>query len=137
MSSDNDDLPVESRYDDGALMNLTSEERQWGMFCHLSSLLGLVFSAGILCFVGPLVCWLVKKDTSKFVDVHGKESLNFQINILIYTLIAWAITLATCGFAFPILFVPLIYGIVMPIIAGLKANEGKPYEYPYTFRLIK
>jgi uncharacterized Tic20 family protein len=113
----------------------TAEDRQWAMFCHLSALLGLLVAG--LTFIGPLVCWLVKKDQSKFVDYHGKESLNFQINILIYTLIAVAITVVTCGFGFPLIFVPLLYGIIMPIIAGLKANEGNYYEYPATIRLIK
>ncbi len=113
---------------------LTGEEKQWGMFCHLSALLGLAI--GGFTFVGPLVCWLVKKDTSRFVDFHGKESLNFQLNILIYYLAAMAITLVTCV-AFPLPLAVLVYGIVMPIIAGLKANEGKEYEYPATIRIIK
>src|SRR5215472_10802541 len=64
---------------------LTSEEKTWAMLCHLSTLLS--YFAGGLTFIGPLVCWLMKKDSSKFVDYHGKESLNFQLNILIYTLI--------------------------------------------------
>jgi hypothetical protein len=122
-------LPEESE------IALTADDRQWAMFCHLSALLGLL--VGGLTFVGPLVCWLMKKDQSKFVDYHGKEALNFQLNILVYTLIAFGITVATCGFAFPVIFVPLIYGIVMPIIAGMKANEGKYYEYPATLRVIK
>ncbi len=105
------------------------------MYCHLSALLGLL--VGGVTFIGPLLCWLVKKDTSKFVDYHGKESLNFQLNILIYYVIAVAITIASCGFAFPLIFVPVVYGVVMPVIAGLKANEGNFYEYPATFRMIK
>ena len=113
----------------------SADDRQWGMFCHLSALLGLL--VGGLTFIGPLVCWLVKKDQSKFVDYHGKESVNFQLNILVYTVIALGLTLVTCGLAFPVLFVPLICGIVMPIIAGMKANEGKYYEYPATLRVIK
>jgi uncharacterized Tic20 family protein len=118
---------------------LTQDEKTWGMLCHLSALLG--WFAGGLTFLGPLICWLVKKDTSKFVDYHGKEALNFQLNILIYSLIAAVITIPlvflTCGIALPLLFVPIIYGTIMPIIAGLKANEGQLYEYPATFRLIK
>jgi uncharacterized Tic20 family protein len=114
---------------------LTQEEKQWGMFCHLSALLGLL--VGGLTFVGPLVCWLLKKDTSPFVDYNGKESLNFQINILIYTLISIPIAIVTCGFGAVLTIAILIYGIVMPIIAGLKANNGEKYQYPYTFRLIK
>jgi uncharacterized Tic20 family protein len=118
---------------------LTADENQWAMFCHLSALLGLL--AGGLTFIGPLICWLVKRDMSKFVDYHGKESLNFQLNILIYYLILIAITIATCGIAaigtVPILIALGVYAIVMPIVAGLKANEGDYYEYPLTFRMIK
>jgi hypothetical protein len=30
-----------------------------------------------------------------------------------------------------------IFWLVMTIIAALKANEGLPYRYPFTVRLIK
>jgi uncharacterized Tic20 family protein len=133
-----DSLPAEPR-DLGTPMALTAEDRQWGMVAHLSALLGLL--AGFMTFLGPLIVWLVKKDESKFVDYHGKESLNFQLNILIYTLILVAATVVTCGFGVfvtvPLFGALAVYAIVMPIIAGLKANEGKLYEYPLTFRMIK
>ncbi len=118
---------------------LDGEVRQWAMFCHLSALLGLL--AGGLTFLGPLICWLVKKDSSPFVDYHGKEALNFHLNILVYSIVLVGITAASCGFAglvtLPLLGALAIYAIVMPIIAGLKANEGAYYEYPLTFRMIK
>ena len=50
-------------------LETTPEERQWGMFCHLSALLGMV--VGGLSIVGPLICWLLKKDTSKFGKVNS------------------------------------------------------------------
>jgi len=28
------------------------------------------------------------------------------------------------------------YGIIMPILAGMKANAGEAYRYPYTFRIV-
>jgi uncharacterized Tic20 family protein len=71
------------------------------------------------------------------VDDHGKESVNFQLNILIYYLIALLIAIATCGVLFPLPLVVLVYSIIMPIIAGMKANEGRHYQYPLTFRIIK
>jgi uncharacterized Tic20 family protein len=133
------DRPLDVSPEGGVPVVVNSEERQWGMFAHLSALAGLL--VGGLTFIGPLVVWLLKKDESKFVDYHGKEALNFQLNILIYSLILVAITIATCMVAIPVT-APLlgalgIYAIVMPIIAGLKANEGKLYEYPLTFRMIK
>ena len=114
---------------------VSADDRQWGMFAHLSALAGLL--VGGLTFIGPLIVWLAKKDTSKFVDYHGKESLNFQINIMIYYVIGIAVTVASCGFGFPLPLLVIIYGIVMPIIAGLAANKGETYQYPLTFRLIQ
>jgi uncharacterized Tic20 family protein len=116
-------------------LSTSADDRQWGMFAHLSALLGLL--AGTLTFIGPLIVWLIKKDQSKFVDYHGKEALNFQINILIYSLIGWVIAVVTCFFGIPVPLLVLIYGIVMPIIAGMAANRGEMYKYPAIFRLIK
>jgi uncharacterized Tic20 family protein len=128
------DLPPEKLPEESA-GELTAEEKQWGMFCHLAALLGLM--VGGMCFIGPLVCWLFKKDMSKFVDYNGKESVNFQINMLIYVLISIPIAIVTCGFGAVLTFAIVIYGIVMPIIAGMKANNGEWYRYPYTFRILK
>ena len=44
------------------------------MFAHLSSLAGGLLTAGVGGwggFIGPLVIWLVKKDTMRFVDDQG------------------------------------------------------------------
>jgi uncharacterized Tic20 family protein len=113
---------------------LTSEERMWGMFCHLSVL--LAYFAAALTFIGPLVCWLIKKDSSRFVDYHGKESLNFQINVLIYNVICGA--LVPCfGIGLAAFVVVQVYNIVCVIVAGIKANGGELFRYPLVFRLIK
>jgi uncharacterized Tic20 family protein len=118
---------------------ITSEEKTWGMLCHLSAFLGY-FAAGMT-FVGPLICWLIKKDTSKFVDYNGKESLNFHINVLAYDVICIIGIFATCGigiFIFgPLLAVIHIYVIVIMIVAGLKANAGEYFKYPAIIRIIK
>ncbi|MFL5339926.1 MAG: DUF4870 domain-containing protein [Gemmataceae bacterium] len=113
---------------------LTQDEKTWGMLCHLSALATLVVPGGSI--GGPLVSWLIKKDQSAFIDRHGKESLNFQLNILIYFVITFALGFATFGVGWLLTAAVGVYGIVMPILAGLKANEGREYQYPYTFRLI-
>jgi uncharacterized Tic20 family protein len=62
---------------------IAAQERQMAMFAHLSALLGGIVTAGwagsVGCFIGPLVIWLVKKDTMPFVDDQGKEALNFTL----------------------------------------------------------
>jgi hypothetical protein len=109
---------------------LTADDRTWGMLAHLSSLIALAL--GGLTFLGPLIVWLVKKDQSPFVDDQGKEALNFQIAVLIVTLIC---TVTIVG----IFLVPLVIvaDIIFSILGGLEANKGVYYRYPYTIRLIK
>lgn len=114
---------------------VTQEERTWALFAHLSGLLATLFTG--MGFLGPLIIWLIKKDSSSFVDYHGKEALNFQLNMLILLVISLASTVVTCGFAFPLPLAVGVINIVFSIIATLKANEGKLYEYPYIVRMVK
>jgi uncharacterized Tic20 family protein len=60
-----------------AAIVVDAESRMWGMLCHLSALSAYVTGFGGI--LGPLIVWLIKKDTMPFVDDQGKESLNFQI----------------------------------------------------------
>jgi uncharacterized protein len=126
-------IPVDPVAEGQPPVGLTSEEKMWAMFCHLSALLAY-FAAGMT-FLGPLICWLMKKDTSKFVDENGKESLNFQLNILVYTLIGIATICLVVGFV--IIPAVHVYSIVCVIIAAIKANQGEMFRYPFIFRLIK
>jgi uncharacterized Tic20 family protein len=42
-------------------------------------------------FILPIVIWSSKKEQSDYVNQNGKQSLNFQLNILLYSLILGAI----------------------------------------------
>lgn len=112
----------------------SAEERQWALFAHLSALLGLV-TAGWLCFVGPLVIWLVKKETMPFVEDQAKEALNFNITMMIAAAISWLLLFVLIGFI--LLPAVAIIWLVFVIVAAIKANEGTRYRYPLTLRLIK
>ena len=114
-----------------------ADARTWAMFCHLSPLIGIVVSVGLLNFVGPLVIWLVKREQYPYVDDQGKEALNYQLTLLIVSLVCLAITLASCGFLFPVMFLPLILQIVFSIISSMAANKGEYYRYPYNIRIVK
>ena len=118
----------------------SAEERQWGLFGHLSSLAGLV-TGGIGNIVGPLVIWLIKKDTMPFAADQAKEALNFNITLLIIGVILFLVTLLTFGIGVlltgPLAVLLAIAWLVLTIIAALKANEGVAYRYPFTLRLVK
>ena len=109
------------------------EERMWGMFCHLIAFSGYLIPFGSV--LGPLVIWLIKKDEMPFVDDQGKESLNFQLTMLIAMIISIILMFVFIGFL--LIGVLIIYQIVVIIIASIKANDGVKYRYPYTIRFIK
>ena len=110
-----------------------SDERMWGMLCHLSTFAGYLVPFGNI--LGPLVVWLVKKDEYAFVDDQGKEALNFQISITIYSLVSGVLILALIGI--PLLIAVILFSVVMTVIAAIKANGGEYYRYPLTIRLVK
>jgi uncharacterized protein len=108
--------------------------RTWCVLAHATALAGfLVPVAGHI--VGPLIIWLAKRVDSSEIDAHGKESLNFQLSMLIYNVIAGILCLLIIGFA--ILFVLHILNVVFVIVASIQASEGKLYRYPISIRLIK
>jgi uncharacterized Tic20 family protein len=102
--------------------------------CHASALLGLFFHF-LGHILGPLAVWLLKRGDSPEIDAHGKESLNFQISMLIYDAIALILCVFLIGI--PILIALWVANTVLVIIASVKASEGKFYQYPFTIRLIK
>ncbi len=105
----------------------SKDARTMAMLAHL---LGIVLG-----FLGPLIIWLIKKDEEPFVDDQGKEALNFQITVLIGILVSGVLMFVCVGF-FTALAIA-IANIVLCIMAGLKANEGEAYRYPFALRLIK
>ncbi|HJY54094.1 MAG TPA: DUF4870 domain-containing protein [Candidatus Udaeobacter sp.] len=108
--------------------------RTWNVLCHATALAGFFVPwAGHI--LGPLIVWLAKRGDSSEIDEHGKESLNFQISMLIYNVIAGVLCLVLIGFIIlPILH---ILNLVLVIVASIQASEGKFYRYPLTIRLIK
>jgi uncharacterized Tic20 family protein len=111
-----------------------SNVRTWNILCHASALLGVFFHfPGHL--IGPLIVWLAKRDDSPEIDAHGKESLNFQISMLIYNVIAAVFCIVLIGFFF--LAVLWVLNAVFVIVASIQASDGKFYRYPMTIRFIE
>jgi len=109
------------------------QEKNWALFCHLGALAGYVIPFGNI--IAPLVIWLIKKEESTVIAQEGKKSLNFQISVAIYSIVAGLLTFIVIG----MLLLPavLIFNLVMIIIAAVKINKGEPFEYPLSLKLIK
>ena len=111
----------------------SSNVRTWSILCHASALLGFVIP-WVFHLLGPLIVWLAKRDGSAEIDAHGKESLNFQISMLIYNLVAGVLCLVLIGFV--LLVILHFLNLVLVIVASIRASEGRLYRYPLTVRFI-
>ena len=110
------------------------DTRMWAMFCHLAGL-ALLIGIPAANILGPLIVWQIKKEQHPFIDAHGKESMNFQISMFIYGLVAALLIFVCVGMV--LLPAVVVVDIIFVIIAGIKANDGQAYRYPLTIRFIK
>ena len=117
----------------------SSDERTWAMFGHLSAF--SAFLTGIGMVVGPLIVWLVKRDTMPFVADQAKEALNFNITVLLVGVALLLLVILTFGIGLlivgPVGVVIFVAWVVLTIIATVNANNGTYYRYPFALRLIK
>ena len=112
----------------------SSQARRWAMLCHYSAFCWFVVPM-IGNVLGPLIIWQLKKDMDPFIDEQGKEALNFQITFSILLMICGVLAWILIGF--PLMVLVSVVALVLVVIAGIRANEGKSYRYPLCWRIVK
>ena len=115
----------------GALQ--TSDERQMGLFLHISQLLNLFVPFGG--YIAPIAIWQIKKEEMPALDVHGKMAVNWMFSEFIYLMVSVLLMLILVGFL--TFFVVLALGLIFPIIGAIKASNGEHWEYPLTIKFLK
>jgi uncharacterized Tic20 family protein len=111
----------------------TQDEKQMGMFLHLSQLINIIVPFGGV--IAPIVLWQIKKEEIPALDAHGKMIVNWFISCLIYGAVSFVLSFVLIGL---LGFLALaIMGVVYPIIGGIKANNGELWDYPLTIKFLK
>ncbi|MFN6460312.1 MAG: DUF4870 domain-containing protein [Nostoc sp. DedVER02] len=146
--------------------------RIWAVWCHFSALLGWILLVFIV-FLGiplylplnllaPLMIWRFKKAQYPWIDLQGKESLNFQFSLTLYTLIVIAISLILLLTSLSIVVTnngssnqikntldgliivlmslfsfKLVLQLFVVTFASVKAYKGEHYRYPLTIRVLR
>ncbi|MDO6492463.1 MULTISPECIES: DUF4870 domain-containing protein [unclassified Cellulophaga] len=112
---------------------------------HYSQLLNFLGPFGIIV---PIIIWSSKKKDIKDMDEHGRAVINFQISVLIYSvvfsvllLVSMVLSLFIVGFLF--LFILFFVGIALallmiitPIMGGMAASEKRLYKYPMSIKFL-
>jgi uncharacterized protein len=100
--------------------------REWSTFLHLSLFASYAVPLGGI--IAPIVIWQTQKDELPELNEHGKNAVNWIISFIIYATISVALCFVFVGFV----LLPLVFAlnIVFPIVAAMKANEGRVWKYP-------
>jgi len=110
------------------------QDNQLLVLTHLSQLLDLVTGMGGL--IVPLIIWLTQKDKVLGMDMHGKMILNFQISIMIYSIVSIPL-IFLFGLGIILLIGIGIIALVFPILNAIKASNGETPSYPLSIEFIK
>ncbi len=109
-------------------------DKQLLVITHLSQLLTYITGFGGL--LVPLIIWLTQKDKVHGMDAHGKAIVNFQLTILLLSILSIpAILLLGLGIL-ALIFIGIV-AFVLPIVNAIKVNKGEAPSYFMTIRFIK
>jgi hypothetical protein len=112
----------------------TADDKNWALIAHFGGAAGMLIS-GFLGWVAPLIALTTRGNQSPTVRAHAVAALNFQLT---WTIIAALGYITLC--LFPgriILAIAWGVGVIIGIIGGVRANEGKLYHYPVSIPLVK
>lgn len=99
------------------------------VLCHVS----VLFSLSMITLALPIGCLFVS--SSPYVRENARQSLNFQINILL-----WAIAgffLSFLGVGVIILIFLAVGQFILPIMGAFNAAEGNIFNYPLCHQFLK
>lgn len=101
------------------------------MAAHVGSIVTAWFALGL---VAPLVVLLARGNVSPFVRRHAVESLNFQLNAFVLTIVFALLLFVLIGFV----LLPLygIFYLVFVVLGTIKAANGEEFRYPLTVRVV-
>ena len=100
-------------------------DRTWAILIHLSAFAGLLIPL-IGNVIAPLIIWLVKRD-DPLIDLHGKEALNFNISVAIYSVICFILIFVLIGILLGIAL--FAFWLTIVIVAAVRAGNGQKPGY--------
>lgn len=109
------------------------EDNQLLVITHLCQLLTCFTGFGGL--IVPLVIWVTQKDKVYKMDEQGKNILNFQLSIIIYSILCIPAILLL-GLGFIGLIIIGIIAFVFPIINAIKTSNGEVPKYPLSINFV-
>lgn len=113
----------------------TTRECKFGAVAHMGSFVGNVVPVFGSFAVTLLVWWWVRE--SVFVDRHARASINFQLSMTVYYVLALGYVYVSVGFALLLLVSSAIFEAVSIVVATRKAKAGELYQYRMCMEFVR
>lgn len=121
------------------------DERTWGALSHAGAVVAMICSAGFLGFLASIAVYVVHKDRGPFVRAHAANSINLQIIMFIWLVVAAVayvvLGVVTLGIGFvifwPIFFVPPVIAGILHVVGAVKAYNGEWWNPPFTPQFVR
>ena len=121
------------------------QERTWGAISHAGAVVAMICSAGFLGFLACIAVYVVYKDRGPFVRAHSANSINVQISMFIWLVVATVLYvilgIITLGIGFvvflPVFLVPPVVAGILHVIGAVKAYNGEWWNPPMTPQFVK
>lgn len=113
-------------------------ERMWAMFAHLSVVIAMAVSAGWLSFLGPLIVWLVKKDSSPAVRVAAAGAFNFNVTMWLASIAGWIafFTIVLIPLSLILWLAVFVLTLWHSIRGAIAASNQQVYLYPWQLPIL-
>jgi uncharacterized protein len=110
----------------------SEDGRNWAMGIHFSAVAASFMP--VVGFAVPIVLWQIKRKEIPALDAHGKAVANWLVTYGGCMLLAFVLVFVFIG----VLLLPLLAGlnVLLCIIGGLKAKEGRVWRYPGSFPIF-
>ena len=120
------------------------DERTWGAISHAGAVVAMICSAGFLGFLASVAVYVIHKDRGPFVRAHAANSINIQITMFIWLVVARSSTwswIVTLGLGL-VVMVPVfswrsVVAGILHVIGAIKAYNGEWWNPPLTPRFVK
>lgn len=116
----------------------SGDDKTFAILAHLSPIIALVFSAGVVTFLGPLLIWIFFRERGPLVRNAATSSFNFAISVAVATIVGWILifTVFLIPVGIVLLIVAAVAQIVFSIIGAVRASRGQIYRYPYQIPIL-
>ncbi len=138
----------------------TNSNKNIATLLHLSALSQYVIPFGN--FIFPIIIWSSSKDKSEYVDAQGKQTINFHLSLLVYSLIMVLIAVPlflitifsqahysighndlvfndfniseVSGYLVTAIVIALLFCLLKVLV---KTSDGQDFKYPITINFLK